>query len=156
MTDASLGQLPMWTPSQGECLFPTTMPGNDLFPDGASEPQHRPGASNPTPPPSREAENPGRDTESNHGTERVVSLLLQRGVNVNVQDSRGHTPLHIAAQHGHLGVVRLLLATEQIDVNARDHNGSTPLHMASEKGHVDVVQLLVAHGARLDLRSGRI
>lgn len=85
----------------------------------------------------------------------VSLLLLQRGVNVNVQDSRGQTPLHIAAQCGHLGVVRLLLTTEHIDVNARDHHGSTPLHVASEKGHVEVVQLLVAHGARLDARSGR-
>ncbi|GAB1200473.1 hypothetical protein APSETT444_009846 [Aspergillus pseudonomiae] len=106
--------------------------------------------------PSSPQSNPRTPQEPSHGTERVVSLLLlQRGVNVNVQDSRGQTPLHIAAQCGHLGVVRLLLATEHIDVNARDHHGSTPLHVASEKGHVEVVQLLVAHGARLDARSGR-
>jgi ankyrin repeat protein len=85
----------------------------------------------------------------------VVALLLQRGVNVNVRNSRGQTPLHIAAQNGQLDVVRLLLASQQIDVNARDQQGSTPLHLASEKGHVEVVQLLVAHGARLDVRSGR-
>ncbi|OJJ94689.1 hypothetical protein ASPACDRAFT_48596 [Aspergillus aculeatus ATCC 16872] len=88
--------------------------------------------------------------------ERIVHLLLQRGANVDMQNSRGQTPLHLAAQRGHLGIVRLLLmAPQPVDVNARDRFGSTPLHLASENGHVEVVRLLVAHHARVDVRSTR-
>ncbi|KOC08266.1 Ankyrin repeat protein [Aspergillus flavus AF70] len=156
MSDPPFGQPPLWTPSSDPCLFPSIIPSGDLSSENVSDIHHQPRDGIPTPPPSQPQSNPRTPQEPSHGTERVVSLLLlQRGVNVNVQDSRGQTPLHIAAQCGHLGVVRLLLTTEHIDVNARDHHGSTPLHVASEKGHVEVVQLLVAHGARLDARSGR-
>ncbi|KAE8327260.1 ankyrin repeat-containing domain protein [Aspergillus sergii] len=156
LSDAPFGQPPLWTPSSDPCIFPSIIPSGDLSSENVLDIHHQPRDGIPTPPPSQPQSNPRTPQEPSHGTERVVSLLLlQRGVNVNVQDSRGQTPLHIAAQCGHLGVVRLLLTTEHIDVNARDHHGSTPLHVASEKGHVEVVQLLVAHGARLDARSGR-
>ncbi|KAF7590226.1 hypothetical protein BBP40_003110, partial [Aspergillus hancockii] len=155
LADAPLGQTSptMWTSSREECIFRNTMPTAGLSPNDTLDPSR----SIPTPPPSHQApaHAPPRtyiepSTTVYTGPERVVALLLQRGVNVNVRNSRGQTPLHIAAQNGQLGVVRLLLASQQIDVDARDQQGSTPLHMASEKGHVEVVQLLVANGARLD------
>ncbi|KAB8079278.1 ankyrin repeat-containing domain protein [Aspergillus leporis] len=161
LVDAPLGQTSpptVWTPNREECIFPHIMPASGLSPSDTLDPGH----GIPTPPPSHQApaHAPARTYIEPHNTvytgpERVVALLLQRGVNVNVRNSRGQTPLHIAAQNGQLDVVRLLLASQQIDVNARDQQGSTPLHLASEKGHVEVVQLLVAHGARLDVRSGR-
>lgn len=82
-----------------------------------------------------------------------MHLLLSNGANVNVQNANGQTPLHIAAQHGHIGIVRLLLASKFIDVNIQDHRGATPLHLASENGHAMVVTLLVEHNARLDVRT---
>ncbi|EPS26278.1 hypothetical protein POX_c04747 [Penicillium oxalicum] len=96
---------------------------------------------------------PGPNSSCCSAHERIVHLLLSNGANVNVQNANGQTPLHIAAQHGHIGIVRLLLASKFIDVNIQDHRGATPLHLASENGHAMVVTLLVEHNARLDVRT---
>jgi hypothetical protein len=85
--------------------------------------------------------------------ERIVQFLLSCGANVNIRNARGQTPLHIAAQQGHVGIVRLLLSSKHIDVNAQDRCRATPLYLASENGHVMVVKLLVEHNAQLDIRA---
>ncbi len=66
-----------------------------------------------------------------------------------------HLALALAAQHGRVEAVALLLeAGEDPDrYNPVDcHAHSTPLHQAALAGHGDVVRLLVEHGARLDVR----
>lgn len=61
-------------------------------------------------------------------------------------DPAGLTPLHWAADRGHLQVARLLLA-RGASVNARDTDGQTPLHYAASCGHTQVALLLVRAGA---------
>jgi len=66
-----------------------------------------------------------------------------------------HVALALAAQHGHTGVVRLLLdAGEDPSRYNPDgfHSHSTPLHQAVWSNHLDVVKLLAERGARLDIR----
>ena len=66
-----------------------------------------------------------------------------------------HRALALAAQHGHVEVVRLLLdAGEDPDrYNPQGHHAhSTPLHQAAGSGHEAVVRLLVERGARLDIK----
>ena len=66
-----------------------------------------------------------------------------------------HRAIALAAQHGHVEIVRLLLDAGE-DPNRYNpegnHGHSTPLHQAAFAGHEDVVRLLVEHGARLDIR----
>jgi len=65
-----------------------------------------------------------------------------------------HRALALAAQLGHVEIVRLLLdAGEDPDRYNPDgnHGHSTPLHQAA-LGHESVVRLLVERGARLDIR----
>ena len=66
-----------------------------------------------------------------------------------------HIALALAAQHGHVDVVRLLLdAGEDPSRYNPDgyHSHATPLHHAVLSDHADVVRLLVERGARLDIR----
>jgi len=66
-----------------------------------------------------------------------------------------HIALALAAQHGHAGIVCLLLdAGEDPSRYNPDgfHAHSTPLHQAVWSDHEDVVRLIVERGARLDIR----
>ncbi|KAH6637286.1 ankyrin repeat-containing domain protein [Chaetomium tenue] len=57
--------------------------------------------------------------------------------------------LHIAAQGGNEGIVRMLLQQGQVDCNEQDSDGRTALMHAVIEGHEAVVRLLLAHAARV-------
>ena len=76
----------------------------------------------------------------------MVLLLIDSGVDVNVQDKVGFTPLHYAAQHGYAEITERLIA-RGVNVNATDMMGQTPLHLAAKVGYKDVVVILLAGGA---------
>src|SRR5437762_12892777 len=59
----------------------------------------------------------------------------------------GSTARHVAAQRGHLDVVKQLLA-DGADPNAREAGDNTyPLHWAAARGDVEVVRALLDGGA---------
>ena len=69
--------------------------------------------------------------------------LLARGAAVDAAENDGYTPLIIASQKGHLGVVRELLARGALPGSAA-HNGATALSVATANGHAAIGQLLRA------------
>ena len=95
-----------------------------------------------------------------NGHLEVVRLLLERGANVNAQNTdelwwrERRTPLHFAAQNGHLDVVRLLLE-RGANVNAETSGvaGWTPLHFAAQNGHLEVVRVLLERGANVNAQT---
>ena len=62
---------------------------------------------------------------------------------VNVRDSYGLTPLHIACARGNLAAVEVLLESANIDVNLPDNKGDSPLHEACVSGSVPIIQTLL-------------
>jgi hypothetical protein len=66
-----------------------------------------------------------------------------------------HRALALAAQHGEVEIVRLLLDAGE-DPNRYNpkgnHGHSTPMHQAALAGHEAVVRLLVERGVRLDIK----
>jgi ankyrin repeat protein len=66
-----------------------------------------------------------------------------------------HRAMALASQHGHVGIVALLLDAGEDPSRYNPegtHAHSTPLHQAVWSGHRDVVELLVERGARLDIK----
>ena len=107
------------------------------------------------------------------GNLELVELLLKSGAVANVTapskgsysnvvsgplllgdvEKVGDTPLHVAAQFGHLAIVRRLVdAGAPLDI--LDESNDTPLGRAVEAGHVEVVRFLIEKGADVDRPSG--
>ena len=66
--------------------------------------------------------------------------------NVNEKDCIGQTPLIIAAQHGNLNVVKVLLSTVNVDIAHRNEYGENAAIMAAQEGHFEVLKILVEAG----------
>ena len=109
-----------------------------------------------------------------HGELEAMNALIRRGARIDlpvavglgrIEDARRllagassedrHLALTLAADFGHVEIVRLLLDAGE-DPNRYNpvggHSHTTPLHQAAGGGHVEVVRLLVERGARLDLK----
>ena len=85
------------------------------------------------------------------GSGEAAELLLLARADVDAPDAWGMTPLHLAAEHGALDVVRCLLQY-RADARRADGLGRTPLHLAAARGRKAVVEELASHGADLDAR----
>lgn len=76
-----------------------------------------------------------------------MQMLLKSGCDANMARADGGSPLHVAANASHAGVVRLLLA-DGADPTLMNRDGETPLQVAcstSHTGTLAVVQLLLDH-----------
>ena len=79
------------------------------------------------------------------GNRERVLALLDSGANVNAASKYGVTALGLAAERGHLGIVRLLV-DRGADVNVREtFYGSLPIDFALRGGHLDIAVLLLEH-----------
>ena len=83
---------------------------------------------------------------------RIEALCEQDPAQATSIDDRNCTPLHFAADGGHLAVVTFLL-DHGADLESRDVDGDTPLHWAAVAGKNDVCRLLLDRGADLDARN---
>ena len=78
---------------------------------------------------------------------QIVKLLLDAGVDIDVRDGWGDTPLTIACEKGYTDAVKLLIEYGA-DVNYADKKGKKPLYYAinySKKN--EIIKLLVDEGA---------
>ena len=75
-----------------------------------------------------------------------MRFLEAQGAKVDVPRNDGATPLFVAAQYGHIEVLRFLVDAKA-DLNTADY-GNTPLAVAVHMGHGEVAALLRAAGAK--------
>jgi len=73
--------------------------------------------------------------------------LVKAGAEVDHQLENGATALMLAAQHGHLDVIYVLLSAKA-DVNIEASNGATALTLANVHRHFKAVEMLKRAGAR--------
>lgn len=84
---------------------------------------------------------------------RVVPIRLPGGQRAwNMTPRNALTPLHIAANCGHILAAELLIQ-HGADINKQDHQGHTPLHSAVVEGQTEIVSLLLSRGADSAIRN---
>ena len=81
--------------------------------------------------------------------EDAVEELCMAGVDVNIPNRKGITPISAAAHKGRAAILQMLIDAGAL-VNAVNSSGSAPLIQAAHFGHQDCVQLLLDHGANPD------
>ncbi|XP_048833909.1 ankyrin repeat domain-containing protein SOWAHC-like [Brienomyrus brachyistius] len=68
------------------------------------------------------------------GKQELLALLVNFAkqhdvpVNINARSSAGYTPLHLAAMHNHIEVVKLLVGAYDANVEVRDYSGRKAAH----------------------------
>ncbi len=87
------------------------------------------------------------------GDLKKVKEIIDRDPNqINVQDSLGYTPLHLASGKGHIEIVEFLL-NHGADIESEIFDGETPLMLAARyaiHGKYETIKTLLEHGAKVN------
>ncbi|KAM9795673.1 ankyrin repeat domain-containing protein SOWAHA [Neosynchiropus ocellatus] len=86
--------------------------------------------------------------------QKLVDISRKSGscININSRAHGGYTPLHIAAIHGHSGVMLLLVRRYGANVNTRDNDGKKACHYLRKGASAEVRALLggLLHGKKTE------
>ena len=84
-----------------------------------------------------------RDAAVKGDTDIIMNMIAYgRDKNPADLDHNGWTPLHWAADFGHVEIAQLIMSHVD-EKNPADRDASTPLHAAAQNGHIKVVQLIM-------------
>ncbi|MDI1228821.1 MAG: ankyrin repeat domain-containing protein [bacterium] len=83
------------------------------------------------------------------------NLAKEAVADKTIKQVHGTTALHLAAFHGHVKVMEILLAAGA-DIHARNIVGETPLLVATSKRHVHAVEWLLEKGADANLGNDQL
>lgn len=80
-----------------------------------------------------------------HNNYNIVETLLEKNIDLEIQNNDKETPFFVACLHGHTEIVKLLL-TKDIEINMKNSYGRTVLVEACYRNHVEVLKLLLKSG----------
>lgn len=99
----------------------------------------------PSPPVVQPAENELFAAVAAKDTAKTLELV-QRGANLNAQDSEGRTPAMVATYNNDLATAEVLIEAGA-DVNIRDRMLNNPFLYAGAEGYLEILKLAATHGA---------
>ncbi|KAK0152629.1 Ankyrin repeat domain-containing protein SOWAHC [Merluccius polli] len=79
----------------------------------------------------------------------VVDFAKRHGVpvDINARSSAGYTPLHLAAMHNHMELVKMLVGAYDADVELRDYSGRKASQYLADGAAVDIQDIIGAYGS---------
>ncbi len=80
------------------------------------------------------------------GCPQTLHTLIRHGADIEALDSKGFSPLMLAAHHGQASVVPLLLKA-QVNTERTTPQGDTALMLCARQGHAQTVRALTLHSA---------
>lgn len=84
------------------------------------------------------------------GAEKIILLLLVKGVRIEEADSNGWTSMMTVVELGDTELAKKLVQVGAY-VNVTDHNGWTPLMVAACRGYADMITFLCSAGANPEM-----
>ena len=82
----------------------------------------------------------------------LLRLMNTDGIDLNIPDGTGFTPLHITCKLGHAACTHML-CNFGADVNVVDRKKNTPLILAASAGFRECCKALINHGAKQNVRN---
>lgn len=86
---------------------------------------------------------------ASNGYEGIVKTLLDRGADIKALNSRGRTPLDLAADCKHCSIVELILSQKNVDLSSLKWPNYPLLHRAAKSSAI-IVQNLLDKGLEVD------
>ncbi|KAK2578283.1 hypothetical protein KPH14_012873, partial [Odynerus spinipes] len=84
----------------------------------------------------------------------IVTLLVEKGATILLDNDRKETVLHYAAKNGVLELAKSMI-NKGINVDVRTNEGLTPLHVAANDGRFEIVTYLCDLGADVNALNNR-
>ncbi len=78
-----------------------------------------------------------------------VTLMIKKGVDIEVKDIAGRTPLINAAIEDSIPIVKILLE-HGANIETQDNNGYSALHFACQNQSIEMTKLLIEKGSQID------
>lgn len=78
----------------------------------------------------------------------ILTNLLQQGLNIDVQDNLGRSPLHRSCLNNYPELIKFLLA-RGADRSLAENDGFYPVHLAASKGNVEALIALAEYDSSL-------
>ncbi|KAM7365226.1 hypothetical protein PAMP_016171 [Pampus punctatissimus] len=88
---------------------------------------------------------------SKQGKPELIALIINFAkqhnipISVDVRSNTGYTPLHIAAMHNRMEVVKLLVGAYNADVDIRDYSGKKACQYLTDNASVDIRDIVGAY-----------